>query len=120
MTLRRIYIAGPYSADNVITVLDNIREGMRMGTKLLAMGYSPFVPWHDFHFQLMLYEGETLTVDDYYRYSMDWLRVSDALLVLPNSEDSKGTQAEVKLARELGIPVYYDIMELRKANTAKG
>jgi hypothetical protein len=51
---------------------------------------------------------------------MDWLQVSDALLVLPNSEDSKGTQAEVELARELGIPVYYDIVELRKANTVRG
>lgn len=110
--IKRVYIAGAYSANNVITILDNIREGMRVGTELFLKGYSPFVPWFDFHFQLMLRENEELTVDDYYRYSIDWLEVSDAVLVLPNSENSKGTKAEIKRAEEIGIPVYNEISDL--------
>lgn len=105
----RVYIAGPYSADNVITVLDNIREGMRAATKVMLSGDAPFCPWLDFHFQLMLRPGESLTVKDYYRYSLAWLEVSDKVLVLPGWETSKGTIREIARARELGIPV--EIME---------
>jgi len=108
----RVYVAGAYSADNVITVLDNMRKGMRKGLEVLLKGYSPFVPWFDYHFQFMLREDEELTVEDYYRYSMAWLEVSDVVLVLPDSEKSKGTQAEIKRAEELEIPVVYSIEEL--------
>jgi len=112
--MKRVYIAGAYSADNVITVLDNMRRGMRKSTEVLLAGYSPFCPWLDYHFQLMLRENEILTVEDYYRYSMAWLEVSDVVLVLPNSDKSNGTQAEIKRAEELNIPICYSLEELRK------
>jgi len=111
--MKRIYVAGAYSANNVLAVLDNIRNGMRAGLEVLLLGYSPFVPWFDFHFQLMLRENEKLTVDDYYKYSMAWLEVSDAVYVLPGYEESKGTAAEIARAHELSIPVYYDIEDLK-------
>lgn len=111
--MKRIYVAGAYSANNVVAVLDNMRRGMRAGTEVFLAGFSPFVPWFDFHFQLMLRENEVLTVEDYYRYSMAWLEVSDAVLLLPNSENSKGTQAELARARELGIPIYESLEALK-------
>lgn len=101
----RIYVAGSYSADNVIQVLNNIQVGTKKCVELLKKGYVPFCPWIDYQFQ---FYDTSLTVEDYYRYSMGWLEVSDAVLVLPNSENSKGTQAEIKRAKELGIPVYID------------
>lgn len=109
--MKRIYVAGAYSSDNVISILDNIRNGMRAGTELFLKGYSPFVPWFDFHFQLMLRENEILSVEDYYRYSIDWLEVSDAIYVLSLSENSKGTKAEIKRAKELNIPIFYSLDE---------
>lgn len=112
--MKRVYVAGAYSADNVLSVLDNMRRGMRTATEVLLSGYAPFCPWLDFHFQLMLRDGETLTVQDYYEYSLAWLKVADAMLVLPNSEKSKGTQAEVMTAMELQIPIYYSLEELRR------
>ena len=93
--MKRIYVAGSYNADNIIKVLDNIKVGTKMCVKILQMGYIPFCPWLDFHFHWF---GD-LTIDDYYRYSIGWLEVSDAILVLPNSENSKGTQTEIKLAK---------------------
>ena len=110
--MKRIYIAGAYSADNVVAVLDNMRRGMRKATEVLLAGYSPFCPWLDYHFQLMLREGEKLEVSDYYAYSMAWLEASDAVLVLPNSENSKGTQAEILRARQLNIPIVESVVEL--------
>jgi hypothetical protein len=34
---------------------------------------------------------------------------------MKNSENSKGTQNEIKRAKELGIPIYYSLEELIKA-----
>ena len=108
----KVYVAGSYSADNVISVLDNIRIGMRASTQVLLKGHSPFCPWLDFHFQLMLRENESLTVEDYWRYSMDWLEVSDIVYVCNYRKDSKGTKAEIERATKLGIPVVYNLEDI--------
>ena len=110
--MKRVYVAGSYSSNNVITVLNNMRIGMRLGTQVLLVGYAPFVPWFDYQFQLMLRDGESLMVQDYYDYSMAWLEASHCMLVVPNSEGSKGTQAEIKRAIELDIPVYNRLVDL--------
>ena len=48
--MKRIYVAGAYSDDNVLKILNHMRVGMRAGLKLLLAGYAPFVPWFDYHF----------------------------------------------------------------------
>ena len=100
----RIYIAGAISSDNVIGVLNNLAEGQKVAAEVLRQGHSPFCPHLDFLFQ---FHKQTLTVEDYHRYSMEWLEVSDGVLVLPRSENSKGVQAEIARARELNIPVAF-------------
>ena len=78
-------------------------------------GYSPWVPWHDFHHQLMFRDGESLSIDidDYYEMSMAWLVVSDAVLVLPGWLNSKGTVAEVDKASRLNIPIFHSLEDLK-------
>jgi hypothetical protein len=112
--MKRIYVAGSYSSNTTLGTFDNMRVGMRTGLDVLLAGYAPFVPWFDYHFQLMLIGHEKLTVQNYYDYSLAWLDVSDAMLVLPNSEHSKGTQKEIKRAEELGIPIYYTLDEIKQ------
>ena len=101
---KRIYVAGSYNADNVIKVLDNIKRGTQVSVELLKKGYIPFCPWLDFHF----FWFAEISFEEVRRYSMGWLEVSDCIYVLKNSEKSKGTQDEIKRARELGIPVLYE------------
>lgn len=112
--MRRVYVAGAYSADNVITVLNNMREGMRLSTEVLLAGFAPFSPWLDYHFNLMLRPGESLSVHDYYEYSLAWLEASEAMILVPGWENSKGTQNEIKRAHELGIPVFDNLDELKR------
>lgn len=102
----RIYVAGPYSADNVIDVLNNIHNGTKVCVEILKQGHVPFCPWNDFMFQ---FYDKSLTVEDYYRYSMAWLEVSEEVWVLSTyrGSESKGTKAEIERATELGIPVRY-------------
>ena len=109
--MKRIYVAGPYSAGNVMDVLHNIRKGIRMSYIIFAEGYAPFSPWLDFHYVLMD-NPERLTIKDFYEYSLAWLEVSDAVFVLPDFENSKGTLAEIERARIRGIPVVYSLEAL--------
>jgi len=112
---KRIYVAGAFNAGNVLDVLANMRRGMRQAVEVLLAGYSPFCPWLDYHFALMLKEGENLTIENFYNYSMAWLEVSDAILViLEGAEESVGTQGEIKKAKELGIPICYSLGELNE------
>ena len=107
--MKRVYVAGAYSADSVIRVLDNMRRGMVLAHAVLRAGFAPFVPWFDYHFSLV---GPT-TLAEYYAYSMAWLEVSDAVIVQPEgAADSNGTQAEIARAGELGIPVFWNIDDL--------
>ena len=106
--MKRIYVAGAYSADNVMDVLHNIRKGIEMSYTIFTLGFAPFSPWLDYHF---VFEDthNKLTVEDFYRYSMTWLEVSDGIFVLPGYEKSKGTLVEIERAKELGIPVFYTL-----------
>ncbi len=112
--MKRIYVAGPYSADNVLGVLDNIRKGLRASTQVFLAGGAPFCPWSDFLFHLMTQRGEKLTLQQYYDYSMSWLECCHAVLVVEGWEASPGTLREIERANELGIPVYYDLYELKR------
>jgi len=107
----RVYVAGKYSDSNIIGCLNNIHDGIKASVEVLKLGHAVFCPWLDYQFQFF---DKTLTVEHYYRYSMAWLEVSDCVLVLPGFETSKGTQAEIKRAKELGIPIFYKIEDLPK------
>lgn len=119
MKRKRVYVAGSYSADNVLDVLKNMRIGIRASTQVFLWGFSPFSPWLDYQFSLCMREGEEqmLKVQDYYDYSMAWLEASDMVVVLPNSENSVGTNKEIARASEMGIPTYEwnDFVVMREA-----
>jgi hypothetical protein len=100
----RIYVAGPYSSGNIIQILNNVHTGTKYCVKLLKEGHEPFCPWLDYQFH---FYDNTLTVEDYYRYSISWLEVSDTIHILPHSENSKGTFKEIERAIELCIPVIF-------------
>lgn len=114
----RVYVAGPYSSGDIITILENIRNGQRQSVRLLLAGHEPFCPWLDYQFNFMLRDKEKLYVEDYYRYSMAWLEVSDAVVVLRGWDTSKGTLAEMKRAKELGIPIYYGIDQFLRSEVS--
>lgn len=113
----RVYVAGSYSSDNVLGILDNMRRGIVEAKDVLLAGFAPYCPWLDHHYHLSLRDGETITYEDYCDYSMAWLEVSDAVLVLPNSENSKGTRAEIARAKELNIPIFGSLKALQQWST---
>jgi len=114
--MKRVYVAGSYNGPNVIEVLKNMRIGFRACVDVLKAGFAPFCPWGDHHFALTQTETEQqLTIDDFYSYSMAWLRAADAVYVCNFRVGSKGTQAEIVEARRLNIPVYFSLKDLIEA-----
>lgn len=106
--MKKIYVAGPYSANNVLEVLQNIGRGQKACAELFKKGYAPFCPWHDKSY-VIDNPDDKFTVDQFYEYSIAWLKVSDAMLLLPGWTGSKGTLAEYKIAIDMGMPVFRDI-----------
>lgn len=111
--MKRIYIAGAYSADNVMDVLKNIREGIKASIEIMKLGFSPFCPWLDYQFVFMDFDNK-LELEDFYRYSIDWLEVSDAIIVIgKNWQDFKGVNMEIDFAIQRYIPIFYGIDEFK-------
>ena len=111
--MKKVYVAGAMSADNILTMLNNIHDGLKLGSELLKLGFAPFVPHFDIFFKIQNGVDFDIPMQYYYDYTMQWLKVSDCVLVCPNWENSKGTLAEIAMAEKLCIPVYYNIKELR-------
>lgn len=109
----KVYVAGPYSADNVVDVLKNIGAGEHMAGQLFQDGYAPFCPWHDKSF-ITTHWFRDFTVEQFYQFSMAWLEVSDAVLLIEGWEKSKGTLAEIERAKALGIPVFTTVYDLNQ------
>ncbi len=108
--MKRIYIAGPYSADNIMGVFSNMRKGIDLSIEVLMAGYAPFCPWLDYQFAIRA----ELPLGSFYDYSMAWLQVSDAVLVQPEGADkSEGTARELARAECLGIPIFYSLEQLK-------
>ena len=104
--MKRLYVAGPYSAET-IDLFMNMNRGIRKSTEAALADLYPFCPWLDYQFLLQLREGESLSIEWFYAYSMAWLEVSDGILLLEGWEQSKGSRAEKKHAESLGIPVFF-------------
>ena len=108
----KVNVAGPYRCSGKCGYdLDHMRRGMNMGMDVLLAGYAPFIPWFDFLLKF-LGKGEEAETKHFQDFCMEWLKVSDAVLVLPGWESSSGTIAEIKVAQSLGIPVLYSFEDL--------
>ena len=74
---------------------------------------APFCPWNDYLFALMDRNNE-LPEKWYYRYSNSFLAGCDAMYVYDCNPTSFGVHAEIKLAEELEIPIFYNLENLVK------
>lgn len=110
----RVYVAGPYRCSGKCGVdLDHMRKGLNMGMDVLLAGYSAFIPWFDFVLKL-IGRGEEIETKHFQAYCMEWLKVSDIILLMPGWENSSGTLAEIETAKELGISIVYSLEELQE------
>lgn len=111
------YVAGPltprgtYSKNPAIDYLYSVREMVNVAVELLRAGYSPFCPAIDFLFFMVGGPEERITEPQIKRFSKDWLSKCDCVVLCPGWGRSPGTKAEIKVAEEMGIPVFKSVEE---------
>jgi len=106
-----VYVAGPFSANNVVDVLKNIGRGQKMCAKLFKLGFAPFCPWHDRTF-ITDNPDDDFSVEEFYRYSLEFLKRSDVMMVMSGWENSSGTKKEIEFAHTQKITVCFGLKEL--------
>ncbi len=103
--IAKIYIAGPYSKGDVAK---NVRNAFKIANDLADLGFAPFVP-HSTHFWHLIFPRP---YEFWLELDNQFLPLCDALLRIPG--ESNGADKEVKLAKDLNLPVFYTIDDLKK------
>lgn len=111
----KVYIAGKLN-DGVENYIENLSYMLKEAEKVRKLGFSVFVPGMDF---LLGVVAGDLKYEDYFINNIEWLKVSDCVYVLDNWHNSNGTKEEIKIAKELGIPVFYNLGDLKKFKEVK-
>lgn len=107
----KIYVAGKYSTllggmNPAIEILTNMKIGIEWSVILLCSDMIPFCPWLDYQFFLTP-DGGLITERQIRDYSMEWLRVCDAVFIVNEDwERSFGVREEIKEAKKIGLPVF--------------
>lgn len=111
--MKLVYIAGPISADNVWEREKNIRRAEELCIDVFRAG-AMFICPHTMgrFFGETLFEYEKILEAD-----LEVVKRCDAILVVTETEGwqtSAGTQGEIDFARKIGIPVFFNMIRLRK------
>lgn len=107
--MKRVYIAGKLN-DMACDYIKNVHRMIMWSEKVRKLGFAVFVPGVDFLQGLMFGDwGYT----DYFNNSQPWLDASDLVFVTPGWETSSGTKKEIERAIKQGIPVCYELDELK-------
>lgn len=99
-----IYVAGPYRGD----IKRNIEKPEKKSIELIKLGFDVITP-HKNSAGYEKYEDEKITHKTWLDMGLNILLRCDAIFVMKNAEDSKGTQAEIGFALENDIPVIREV-----------
>ncbi len=117
--MEKVYVAGEYSADNVLDVLKNIGKGREVCCHLFMIGFAPFCPWHDASYVISNPHVKH-SKHKFYKVSIEWLKCSDAILVISGKGKGGGVDKEIAIAEQLGIPIFYKIADLLRWRRTNG
>ncbi len=106
--MKLVYIAGPYRATTEWGVVQNIRRAEALALAVWKLGAACICP----HKNTALFGGSAPD-ELWLKGDLEILRRCDAVLCSDDWQTSAGAGGEVKLARELGIPVFQSLHELK-------
>lgn len=103
---KHIYVACPITVGDQML---NIKRGLDAATRLLESGYVPFVPvltcfWH---------LNNPQHYETWMSYDFKWIAKCDGILALAMECESKGRDREIAYAKEIGLPVFYNICDVK-------
>lgn len=108
MNRPRVYIAGKLNAP-AAEYIRNVHDMLAVSNMVRKRDFSVFVPALDV---LVGFFDGRMRYDDYFANNIEWLKVSDYMLVLPGWEASHGAQKEMEIAERHHIPIFFDLFSL--------
>jgi len=101
--MKVVYIIGPFRADSLWQIEENIRFAEVVGKLVLEAGAMPIIPHANTRLYFMHIVPESIILEG----TREILRRCDMAVTTQGDawEDSEGSVGEVELARELNIPV---------------
>lgn len=107
MANKVIYISGPYRAPDKFGISQNISKARRVAMRLWREGWAVICP----HMNTAWFD-DIIPDDQFIAGDMELIKrldpESDAVYMLVNWHESKGAQAEHKLALDMGLNVIYE------------
>ncbi len=106
---RRIYIAGPLSADTEEEMIANSEIAQHVAYELIKKGYVPFIP----HLSVYTSFRDKVDYEWWMKYCFAWLEQCDALFFIG---ESPGANREIARADEIGLRLFYkldDVPDMR-------
>lgn len=106
--MKVIYVAGPFRGKDSWEMENNIRRAEAIALEVWRAGAAAICP----HANTRFFQGtapDSVWLDG----DLDILRRCDAVLMTPDWERSAGARAERDLALKLGIPVLYELADVR-------
>jgi hypothetical protein len=106
--MKLVYVAGPYRANGEWFIYENIRRAEAVALEVWKMGAACICP----HKNTAFFNGacpDQVWLDG----DLEMVRRCDAILCVPGWERSVGSLGEVALAKEIGIPVFQSVEELK-------
>src|SRR5262249_60930335 len=113
--MKVVYIAGPYRASSEYQVLQNIRRAEEVALRVWRSGAACICPHKNTAFFGGAAHDSVWLVGD-----LEIIRRCDALVCVEGWQKSVGATGEVKLAREIGIPVFESITEFQRWLASQG
>lgn len=98
----RVYVAGPYTKPYPPY---NVRKAIDAAQELADAGHFPYIP----HLTMFWDMAYARPYDYWMRLDEEFLKVCEAVVRIPG--ESSGADQEEKVAKKLGIPVFYSVKE---------
>ncbi len=83
----------------------------RVTADLMSLGYLPFCPHTNFAF---IEQVSSLTYEDVMKACLQMIAWSDAVYMIRGWEKSTGASREREWARDLNLPIFYNLHQAQK------
>jgi len=101
-----IYISGKYSGE----VEKNVRKARQAAIRIWELGAVALCP----HLNTAFFERDCdCDYEDYIRGDLELLEKCDVIYMLDNWQGSDGAHREHRKAKELGLPIFYSLRDLK-------
>lgn len=95
------YSAGSYTGSNSYEILKNIRRAEKINEWLWSIGYANICPHTNTRFLDGMCDNQVWLTG-----YLNILQMCEIMFLIPGWENSSGTKDEIKLARQINIPIY--------------